>query len=105
MRGPISRLTPMLPLLVAANLLLWTGILVYGLGLIPALAKYRHWGAVAALVVIGVLVSFGSYQTATQVKRKEAVQRYYHAGLDEKQRGNLAEAERNFEEALTLDPG
>lgn len=95
----------MLPLLIAVNVLLWAGILVYCLGLTPAFAKRRSGAVMAGLLLTGALASFGSYQAAMQARRKEAIQRYYHAGLDEKQRGNLAEAERHFEEALTLDPG
>lgn len=93
-----------LPLL-ALNIVVWLLALAYLLRLVPALR--RHWHpllAVLALVTCGV-VSFASYRVSRQQQVKQRFRQHYDAGIDEKQRGNLDAAERQFREALSVRPG
>ncbi len=95
----------MLYTLLAFNLLVWLAVLAYTFKLVPALA--RRWNLPLALTAIAaaIVLSGLSYQSASRGQVKQQAQTHYYAGIDEKERGNLAEAEELFEKALSLQPG
>lgn len=94
-----------LPALLAVNILAWLIVLVYTFRLIPALA--RRWNAWLALggALAAAVLSLVSYNQAAKLQVRQQALKHYWAGLDEKKRGNLEEAERQFEKSLSIQPG
>lgn len=95
----------MLYALLALNLLVWLAVLAYAFKLVPPLARRWNLPSALAALAVAVLVSMVSYQSAVRSQVKQQAQTHYYAGIDEKERGNLAEAEKQFERALSLQPG
>lgn len=95
----------MLQALLAANIILWLGVLVYTFKLAPPLARRWNSTVVFLCLVLAFTASYFSYRVATRLQVKEQAQKHYYAGIDEKERGNLEEAEQQFEKALSLQPG
>ncbi|MFN3652308.1 MAG: M1 family aminopeptidase [Armatimonadota bacterium] len=93
------------PALLALNIAVWAAVLVYTLRLAPPLARRWNLWAVLASVAAAAALSFASYRHTARRQVAEAAQRHYIAGIDERQRGNLAEAQRHFERSLALQPG
>lgn len=81
----------------------WGAVGLYSLGALRSITR-RLW-----VVVLGFIAAVGlSVATYVEGQRTVAKQRYrqhYHAGIDEKQRGNLEEAERQFQQARRIIPG
>ncbi|HTE16789.1 MAG TPA: M1 family aminopeptidase [Armatimonadota bacterium] len=92
----------MLPLLLVVNGVVWLALLAYCV-LSPRFRRWNGWLALVG-VVAAVALSAASYRYATQVRVKERYARHYHAGIDERDRGNLEEAERQFQQALAVEP-
>lgn len=95
----------MATVLLTVNIVVWCGLLVYLLGLIPILRRRRSFPVGLVLVAGAVILSVGSNQFVARRQVRQRVATYYQAGLDEIARGNLDEARRQLEETLTLDPG
>src|SRR5437764_110167 len=94
-----------LPVLLAANLVVWAAALVYVFRLIPGLARrWNPWLALGSALAAAVL-SLASYPQAQRLQVREQARKHYFAGIGEKQRGDLAEAEKQFEKAIALQPG
>jgi aminopeptidase N len=91
--------------LLVINIVVWAVVLIYTLRLVSL--PGRRWSPWAALMGAGLaaLLSFASYRTAVRRQVHDRARNHYDAGLDEKRRGNLQEAEKEFEEALALQPG
>jgi aminopeptidase N len=91
--------------LILITIVVWIAVLTYSFRLIPRTRRaWSPWGAAVA-VLAAVLLTAGSYQVVQRRAEPDPAQQYYHAGIDEKQRGNLSAAEENFERALALQPG
>ncbi len=98
----------MLAPLIGANIVVWLAALAYLLA--PKLSRGKpvlpwNLGVAVALVAGAFFVSCASYRFGRREQTRELAQKHYNAGIDEKQRGNLKEAERDFQQALTLQPG
>lgn len=95
----------MLYALLALNIVVWLAVVAYSLRLVPPLRRAWRPLVAGALLAAAAALSLGSYRLAERQQAREAVARHYFAGIDERRRGNLDEAERQFREALSLKPG
>lgn len=67
----------------------------------PAGSRLRR--LTAALIVVALCLG-ASWVGLRRLKRREQALSHYYAGIDQKQRGDLAAAEREFRESLRWDP-
>ena len=95
----------MLPGLLVINIVVWLAAIAYLLQLIPPARRFWNlWAGLGALLC-AILLSAVSYRTVQSTRVREQASKYYHAGIDEKQRGNLQQAEQDFQRAIALNPG
>jgi len=92
------------PLLII-TLFVWCGAVLYSLSPLPRIRRYRHPAGIAALVLVAVFLSFRTVTESKRAQVQRKFQQHYHAGIDERERGNLEEAEREFREAQAVIPG
>src|SRR5438477_3551666 len=93
-----------LPLLLALNIVVWLVVLAYTFKLPPFVRRWNPWVALgAAFAALGL--SIWSYQDAARQQVKSRALTHYYAGISAKQLGNLEEAEKEFDKALSLQPG
>src|SRR5437016_6320892 len=93
------------PVLLWINIGVWAAVLVYVLRLVPRLARrWNPWIALGSALAAAV-ISLVSYSQAHRLQVREQARKHYFAGIDEKQRGNLEEAEKQLEKAISLQPG
>jgi aminopeptidase N len=94
----------MLIALLIVTILVWLALLAY-LAAAPLLGtRWSRWGA--AGIAVAALALSGTYAAiAPRQRRQETIAKRYWAGIDERQRGNLEEAEKQFEQVLSIDPG
>jgi len=102
----------MLPGLLALNVALWGGVLLYALVVTPRRSKSwspnarrANLAGIAAAALMAAAASALSYQHSQQVQVRQKAQEYYHAGIDNVQRGDLTAAAEDFEKARALQPG
>lgn len=92
----------MLLALLALNIVVWGAALAYLFGW-PRARRWNLWAALAA-VAVAAGTSLASYPYARRAQVRERALKHYYAGIDERQRGNLEEAEKQFQQARVLDP-
>jgi aminopeptidase N len=86
------------------TIFVWCGAVLYSLGALPFLRRQRHPAVVVALVVAAGLLTARTFQEHQRAQVRQQFQQHYHAGIDERKRGNLEEAEREFREAEAVVP-
>lgn len=95
----------MFPALIALNLVLWITVLAYALRLVPPVKRFwRGWAALLSITA-AIAVSVGSYRLGRREQTRRIFEQHYAAGIDERSRGNLEEAEKELEAAQGIQPG
>jgi len=89
--------------LVVVTILFWLAVGLYSLGAIRSIRR-RAWVIVPGVVIAAGLTAL-TYQEAKRQEVKQKFQKHYLAAIDERDRGNLDEAERQLEEARNIIPG
>ncbi len=94
--------------LLVITIVVWSAVFAYLLRLIPPSGQRGRrgrpgWavGAVAAAMALSV----ACYRLGTAQRVRDQAARYYHAGIDDRARGNLQQAEEELQKAVSLDPG
>lgn len=94
----------LVPLLVI-SIVVWCGALLYSLCARPLIRRPPHPAIVLALWVVAGALSFWTYQENQRAHVQRQFRRHYQAGIGERERGNLEEAERELREAEAIVPG
>jgi aminopeptidase N len=92
----------MLVALLILSIAAWCAVGIYSLGLLRSIAR-RAWIAVLG-VAAAIALSAVTYREWQRNEVRELFRRHYEAGIDERQHGNLEEAERRFREAARIIP-
>ncbi|MGV3724936.1 MAG: hypothetical protein ACO1SX_28895, partial [Actinomycetota bacterium] len=89
--------------LIIITVAVWFVVGLYSLGTLRSIPRRAWVSAVGVLAALGL--SALTYQEAKRTEVKERFQRHFVAGIDEREHGNLEEAERQFQEARNIIPG
>lgn len=92
------------PLLVT-TIVVWCGAVLYSLSAPRLTGRQAHPAGMGALLLIAVLLSAWTFREHKRQEVRRQFQQHYRAAIDERERGNLEEAERELKEAQSILPG